>query len=194
MSALTQALVDAGFNVRRAEAIEAAILGATIDAANVEFTPAGDVAATDVQAAIEELDGEKASYAEGTWEPTLTFATPGDLSVVYNVRIGRYHKIGSLVSMRFQVITSTFTQTTASGDLRITGIPFTPDVSGVIAGPLRWQGITKASYTDICVRGNNAEAFLNLAASGSEQTQVNIAPADIPGNLNLAGSILYQSG
>lgn len=59
MSALTQALVDVGFNARRAEAIEAAITGALPDAGDVAFTPAGNIAATDVQAAIEELDAEK---------------------------------------------------------------------------------------------------------------------------------------
>src|SRR5262245_28647288 len=60
MSDLTQALVDVGFNVRRAEAIEAAILGQVLDeASGIAFTPAGDIEATDVQAAIEELDTEK---------------------------------------------------------------------------------------------------------------------------------------
>lgn len=44
------------------------ILGqtSTIAASNVSFTPAGNIAATTVQAAIEELDGEKAALAGST--------------------------------------------------------------------------------------------------------------------------------
>lgn len=66
MSALTEALVAVGFNVRRAEAIEAAILGTSVDASNVAFTPTGNIAATDVQAAIAELDAEKVASPVGT--------------------------------------------------------------------------------------------------------------------------------
>ena len=66
MSDLTQALVDVGFSARRAEAIEAAIVGALPDAADVAFTPAGNVAADNVQDAIEELDTEKVATPVGT--------------------------------------------------------------------------------------------------------------------------------
>lgn len=67
-------------------------------------------------------------YAEGSWTPAVTYTTPGDLSVSYTTQIGRYVKIGKLVFLK-GVITFTPTFTTASGELRITGIPFT-HVSG----------------------------------------------------------------
>jgi hypothetical protein len=72
MSALTQALVDAGFSARRADAIEAAILGATPtaltdhindtsdahDASAVSYDNAtSGLTATDAQTAIDEVEG-----------------------------------------------------------------------------------------------------------------------------------------
>jgi cytoskeletal protein CcmA (bactofilin family) len=64
-------------------------------------------------------------YEEGTFTPTLTFATPGNLNVVYSVRIGQYTKIGDTVYVNLRVTTSTFTHTTASGNSTVSGLPFT---------------------------------------------------------------------
>jgi hypothetical protein len=58
----------------------------------------------------------------GTWVPTVTFATPGDLSVSYASQVGRYTRIGSLVRVVVE-IEFTPTYTTASGQLRIS-LPF----------------------------------------------------------------------
>lgn len=63
-------------------------------------------------------------YEEGSWTPTITFATPGDLSVTYSLQAGTYIKIGSKVSLWGRVATSAFTHTTAAGDARIGGFPF----------------------------------------------------------------------
>lgn len=73
-------------------------------------------------------------YEEGTWTPTLTFVTAGNLVVAYTTRIGTYTKIGDLVNLMVDVFTSTFTHTTASGFLQITGVPFSPTVANVAAG------------------------------------------------------------
>lgn len=63
-------------------------------------------------------------YEEGTWTPTITFAVPGNINVVYGTRTGTYTKIGNRVSLDFTVGATTFTHTTSSGVLQITGIPF----------------------------------------------------------------------
>lgn len=63
-------------------------------------------------------------YEEGTWTPTFTYVTPGNLTVAYSTRIGQYTKIGNAVTLALNIQTSTFTKTTASGELRITGVPF----------------------------------------------------------------------
>lgn len=63
-------------------------------------------------------------YEEGTFTPTLTYATPGNLVVAYSFRTGTYVKIGKQVTANILISTSTYTHTTASGNLQITGLPF----------------------------------------------------------------------
>lgn len=66
-------------------------------------------------------------YEEGSWTPVVTFSTAGDLSVVYSAQAGRYVKVGKYVTVRAAITTTTFTHTTAAGECRITGLPFTSD-------------------------------------------------------------------
>lgn len=63
-------------------------------------------------------------YEEGTWTPVLTFATPGNLAVGYTTQAAWYTKIGRFVTVNFAVVTSSFTYTTASGNILVTGLPF----------------------------------------------------------------------
>lgn len=85
-------------------------------------------------------------YEEGTFSPTITFATPGDLTVAYSSQTGVYTKVGRLVHFTINLLTTTFTHTTASGTLQISGLPFasTGNHSAAIA---RWAGVTSAVTT-----------------------------------------------
>lgn len=72
-----------------------------------------------------DASGTLALETDGTWTPVATFATPGDLSVVYTRQIGKYTKIGNLYFIYIDIaFTPTFT--TASGNFSITGAPVTP--------------------------------------------------------------------
>lgn len=51
--------------------------GSAVDAADVTNTPAGDIVATDVQAAIDELDSEKAALAGATFTGTVVVPASG---------------------------------------------------------------------------------------------------------------------
>lgn len=62
-------------------------------------------------------------YEEGTFTPTISAATPGDLSVSYVSRGGTYRKIGGLVFIHIG-LNFALTYTTASGELIISGLPF----------------------------------------------------------------------
>jgi hypothetical protein len=63
-------------------------------------------------------------YEEGTWTPSASFGTVGNLNVVYVRRVGTYTKIGDRVLVGLAITTSTFTHTTAGGSARVTGFPF----------------------------------------------------------------------
>lgn len=135
-------------------------------------------------------------YEEGTWTPTFTFVTPGDLSVVYAAdRNGTYVKIGRLVVIFFGFTLSTFTFSTSSGAAEITGLPFTADNTGTMRymAALNWTGITKAGYTDIVCRVDGTTNYSILAASGSGQALSSVAASDMPsgGAPTLRGTVSY---
>lgn len=132
----------------------------------------------------------------GTWTPVLTFATPGNLSVVYTIQVGFYYAIGNLVFLQFGIVTSTFTHTTASGDMNITGLPFTSKngTNQSSYGPLSWRGITKNNYTQwSAVLASNA-ALITATGAGSGQATVALGASDMPtgGTVRLQGSIVYE--
>lgn len=133
-------------------------------------------------------------YEEGTWTPTLTFATPGNLAVTYGTRLGHYTKIGREVVLRFQIVTSAFTWTTASGLLQISGLPFAGSSSIPSRGVLEWGGVTKASYTSLSTVLNTGSSILTVNASGSGVVISNVVAADLPsgGTVTLVGSITYM--
>lgn len=130
-------------------------------------------------------------YEEGTWTPVLTFATPGNLVVAYSLQSGSYTKIGRMVNLQFTIRTSTFTHTTASGSLQITGLPFT---SGTLSiGSTNWRGITKANFTDVSPRSDSASALLTMMISGSGQATTTVATGDMPtgGTVEFFGQVTF---
>lgn len=106
--------------------------------------------------------------------PEVTFATPGDLSVVYTVQVGRYAVLaGGAVYVEVSV-TFTPTYTTASGEFRISGLPNAMqslNVSGVdhalpltvINSAFTWP----ASATQVVARLNSNSTNFRLYGLGS---------------------------
>lgn len=120
-------------------------------------------------------------YQRSSWTPVLTFTTPGDLNVVYSAQSGTYFKIGNLVVALANIGTSTFTHTTASGNLEITGVPFANAAAAFrVSGPVTWAGITKAGYTDIGTTMAGSVTTINFRASGSGVGNDNVHAADMP--------------
>ena len=132
-------------------------------------------------------------YEEGTWTPTLTFSTPGDLNVVYGTRTGSYTKVGRLVHVSLQIVTSTFTHTTAAGTVLVTGLPFTSNALSRGSTGMQWSGITKAGYTDVAASlpGSSAQIAFTAAASGSAFASVVAADMPSGGTINWTLSLVY---
>lgn len=133
-------------------------------------------------------------YEEGTWTPVLTFATPGNLSVAYTAQSGSYTKIGRQVFLTCNLITSSFTHTTASGNLQVTGLPFTSSGSFSFVGVLEWGGITKANYTQVNCAVGAAATTMTFTASGSGQSVSSVTTADCPtgGTMRLNFTFMYH--
>lgn len=182
-------------------------------ASAVAFTPSGGISATNVQAALVELDTEKASIASLAniafsgagvdivdnvipWTPVLTFAVPGDLAVAYTTQVGSYIKHGKMVILQFNVVTSSFIWTTSSGQIRLNGVPFAPNATAgvVFRGPMQFGGITKAGYTAPVVSlASGLPGSLQVNMSGSGLAASGVVAADTPsgGTISLIGEITY---
>ena len=105
--------------------VDVFVLAGAGSAAGISFTPAGDIVATNVQDAIEELDSEKASIEVGTWTPTVAFSTNGNFSPSYDSQVGNYVKVGRLVTFWGRIQFDTNAYTTASGPFYVNGLPYT---------------------------------------------------------------------
>ena len=134
---------------------------------------------------------------EGTWTPVLTAATPGNLAVTYSAQLGRYRKAGSQVTVWGTISTSAFTHTTASGEVRISGLPF-PAFTLVgfgQVGSLVFQGITKANYTQFTPEIESAQSYIRINASGQGQMNAALAITEMPtgGTVLLRFSVTYRT-
>lgn len=130
----------------------------------------------------------------GTWTPEVTFDTPGDLNVAYTTQIGNYTRIGNSIRATFNITTSTFTHSTASGNLRVAGLPEAASGTATVTGALLWGGITKASYTQIVARVASGDDYVRFTGSGSGVAASNIAVADTTsgGTLRLEATVFYR--
>ncbi len=159
-----------------------------VSANGVQF-PATQVASSDANC----LD----DYEEGTWTPALTFGTAGDLSVAYTTQVGSYVKIGKRVFLDFNIVTSAFTHTTASGSLTMTGLPFTAlTLTGFnYVAPCGFQGITKAGYTQVGAQIVSGLQTLTFYASGSGVSGSAVAAADVPtgGTVVIRGQVTFTA-
>lgn len=113
-------------------------------------------------------------YEEGTFTPTFSFATPGNLSVSYSYRVGEYTKVGRDVHIYVGIV-AVPTHTTAAGNSTITGLPFTAAATG--GGPLA------VNINSVQTGGVDA-APLGLVNSGF----ATISPGRYLGSTGLGGS------
>jgi hypothetical protein len=139
-----------------------------------------------------------ADYEEGDWTPVLTFQTPGDLSVAYLVQVGSYTKIGNRVVLQGFIVLSAFTYTTASGYLRINGIPFNGSSSSGRQnyGSLVFGGITKAGYTDFVTSIEPAvPSSVLVYCSGSAVAPDFISATNMPSgsNVQIKFTMVYEA-
>lgn len=104
-------------------------------------------------------------YAETpSFLPALTFGTPGDLAVTYASRSGKATKVGNIKILEIKLTTSSFTYTTASGQLKITGLPY--QMFGAI-GKAQASGITyTGNGLDLQGITGNPELFVRRSGSG----------------------------
>lgn len=87
-----------------------------------DFTAATRIYAAQMMANFQALAPEFASYASGSWTPTLAFGG-GNTGMTYSVQLGNYIKIGELVY--FDVAITLTAKGSSTGTATITGLPYT---------------------------------------------------------------------
>lgn len=121
----------------------------------------------------------------------LTAQTPGDLAVTYSVKKCIYSKVGPLVVVAINLATASFTWSTASGQVVLTGLPFAANED--YPAIMDFQGITKAGYTSfVCITADGfSSVFLESSASGLGVGSVSISNLPSGGNVLIRCTLPY---
>jgi len=157
-----------------------------IDASGHAIIPAGVTlgTATGVYNAANTLD----DYEEGTWTPAFTNIGTG----TYGVQLGRYTKVGNLVTATFHLDIGTLGS--ATGALIVSGLPFisvnvtnnygtctTTYASAWDAGYMNLGGLLGANQTAMTVNYQNASGTMTAATHANMQVG------------NLIATIIYEA-
>lgn len=135
-------------------------------------------------------------YEEGTWTPVLTYVTPGNLIVSYTTQVGRYTKIGNQTCMWVSILTSTFTHTTATGNMQITGWPSAVGVPACnIVGATRSDGFTSSGVSPMVAvmdASGSTVSFTVWRSSDNLAFAVNQGNHSTGTNINLAFNLVFS--
>lgn len=135
-------------------------------------------------------------YEVGTFTPTATYATVGDLSVAYTIQAGTYFKMGKQLNVFFRIaFTPTFT--TASGNFTIAGLPYASKATDTPIGAIdvptafTWP----ASRTQLVSRMAGSATTLNISAQGTGVGSTFLTASNITSGVacEIRGSFSYQT-
>lgn len=191
-----------GTDVQAFDATLAALAGVTTAADKLIYATGVDLFSTTalssfVRTLLDDADAATArstlGITEGTFTPTVTFATPGTFSVSYTTQQGRYFQLGNWVYAEI-VLVFTPTLGTASGNFLVQGLPasagtatgpggFIPSISG-----FTW---TSGAQLGIAFSGTSALRVLqSVTGSGSS----NLTTANLTSGVShtLTLSVLYK--
>ncbi len=100
-----------------------------------------------------------------SFTPTVTFATPGTLSVAYTTQSGTYVKVGT-VYIFSAVVEFSPTLGTASGAFRLSGLPIAPSVDCAVAIATAvedWEDLDQFSHIFGLVQ--SGQAYLQIVGT-----------------------------
>ena len=132
-------------------------------------------------------------YEEGTWTPAIAFFTQSPTAPTQNIQAGYYTKVGRSVTLTCFVSLSA--KNSGSGNMRITGLPFTAlsSTNARFVSSINWlnsttsyvqlQGKISDSGTTISIEGITAAAT-GIAATG-------VAASDVADNILLITTVTY---
>ncbi len=139
-------------------------------------------------------------YEESSPQPSLTFATPGDLAVTYTTRSLEETKIGRLIAVHFTIVTASFTHSTAAGALQITGLTTNSKAltGAFFTGGLFFSNLTlPAGFTQVTPYVDQSAKIIKFARSKTTAAAVatDVITTDTTSgtNLTLSGFVIYPA-
>jgi hypothetical protein len=147
-------------------------------ATNVSFSPTGDVAATNVQAAIEELDSEKLPKAGGTVTGALLIGSGGSLEFEGTSD----NTFETTLAVVDPTADRTITLPNATGTVVLSGAIVDADInaSAAIAGTKIEQGTTSARGTVQLTDSTSSTSATTAATPNSVKSAYDLANAALP--------------
>ena len=134
-------------------------------------------------------------YEEGTWTPALTCLTPGTFSYTVSDAQGTYTKIGNVVNFSFLLGWSALSVGTGTGDLQISGFPFTSSSTQNCVFPVQTYQVNWVASTT-CIVGqmlqSNTKAFIRCLINDGDWTAMSITSqtASQQNYIRMSGSYL----
>ncbi len=129
-------------------------------------------------------------YEEGTWTPTLTTDGTDFTSVTYDgITSGSYTKVGNLVHVQFTFRTDAVTVGSASGSVRLGGLPFTAKTGNgglatlSISSSASWSGEQPSAI--LIISGTNAGNFVYRTAADGALSNTAVADVNTGSDANL---------
>jgi hypothetical protein len=110
-------------NIDAAAAISYSKLNLTNSIVNADINASAAIAGSKLQAASNTSAGTINYYLEGTFTPTWTASGTNFSAVTYTTQVGKYTRIGNLVTFTLRVDVSAVTVGSASGALAVGGLP-----------------------------------------------------------------------
>ena len=97
-------------------------------------------------------------YEEGTWTPVISDASGNTMDLNSSYNTGYYTKVGNLVTVSGYFITSSLGDPAASGNIRITGLPYT-----VVNNSAAHSGGGAAFGTDYSITAGQSISYYGAA-------------------------------
>ena len=163
-----------------------AIAGQT--AANISFTASGNVSATDVQAAIQELDSEKISAASPTFSGTVLLGQNAVLAFEGSAD----DDYETTITVTNPTADRTITIADVSGTLVTTGDTGTVTSTMILDGTIANADISTTAEIAVSKLANgSARQLLQTASNGTDVEFT--SNVDVPGTLDVTGVATFDS-
>ncbi len=132
-------------------------------------------------------------YEEGTWTPVIG-GSGGTSGQVYSFQVGKYVKVGKLVTAYFSI--SMTTKGTITTSVQIQGLPFTTENTANLkpSGVISFWNNTVTSFVNLSlVADPNTTAATIYGAAAAATAPTALVTADLNNATDLIGSITYAA-